>query len=92
MPTSIYQGGNGQPEIFRAMNRLDASAAYPVHYRNKQRALRLQEQCGFISMLLVEPLDYMESVYLVKPAKNHYGIRRSAVGEVLCKEKVRDDA
>lgn len=56
-------------EIFRAMNQLDAPTVYPVHPRNKQRALRLQEQYGFANLILAEPVGYLESVYLVNHAK-----------------------
>lgn len=56
-------------EIFRAMEELDAPAVYPVHPRNRQRALRLQEQYGFVNLILAEPVGYLESVYLVNHAK-----------------------
>lgn len=56
-------------EIFLAMNQLDAPTIYPVHPRNKQRALRLQEQYGFTNLILAEPVGYLESVYLVNHAK-----------------------
>ncbi len=56
-------------EIFRAMEQLDAPTIYPVHPRNKQRALRLQEQYGFSNLILCEPVGYLESVYLVNHAK-----------------------
>ena len=51
------------------MERLDAFTIYPVHPRNKQRALRLQEQIRFTKILLTEPVGYLESACLVKHAK-----------------------
>lgn len=56
-------------EIFRAMEQLDAPTVYPVHPRNKQRALRLQQQYGLEKLILCEPVGYLESVYLVNHAK-----------------------
>lgn len=56
-------------EIFKATERLDALTIYPVHPRNKQRALRLQEQHHFTRILLTEPVGYLESACLVKNAK-----------------------
>lgn len=56
-------------EIFKAMDQLDAPTIYPVHPRNKQRALRLQAQYGFANLILAEPVGYLESVYLVNHAK-----------------------
>ena len=56
-------------EIFKAMERLESSTIYPVHPRNKQRALRLQEQNRFTKILLTEPVGYLESACLVKHAK-----------------------
>lgn len=56
-------------EIFKAMNLLDASTIYPVHPRNRQRAIRLQEQYNFKNVILSEPVGYLESIYLVNHAK-----------------------
>jgi len=56
-------------EIFRAMDVLDAPTIYPVHPRNKDRALRLQKQHHFRNLLLAEPVGYLESIYLVKNAE-----------------------
>lgn len=55
-------------EIFKATEMLDAPTIYPVHPRNKQRAIRLQGQYRFTKMLLVEPVGYLESACLVKNA------------------------
>ena len=56
-------------EILRAMEALDAPTVYPVHPRNKQRALRLKEQYGFSDILFTEPVGYLESICLVNNAK-----------------------
>ena len=51
-------------EIFRAMDVLDAPTIYPVHPRNKDRALRLQKQHHFRNLLLAEPPEHKRSVPL----------------------------
>lgn len=56
-------------EIFKATEMLDNPTIYPVHPRNKQRALRLQEQYHFSKIILTEPVGYLESACLVKNAK-----------------------
>lgn len=56
-------------EIFKATEALDAPTIYPVHPRNKARAMRLQEQYRFAKILLTEPVGYLESACLVKNAK-----------------------
>lgn len=56
-------------EILKATEMLDAPTIYPVHPRNKQRALRLQKECGFSKVILAEPVGYLESACLVKNAK-----------------------
>lgn len=56
-------------EIFKAMDSLDAPVIYPVHPRNKERALRLQNQYHFKNIVLSEPVGYLESTALVRNAK-----------------------
>lgn len=56
-------------EILRAMNSLDALTVYPVHPRNKERALRLKELHGYDNLILTEPVGYLESTCLVKHAE-----------------------
>ncbi len=56
-------------EILRAMEALDAPVIYPVHPRNRERALRLQNVCGFKNTLLTEPVGYLESMCLVRNAE-----------------------
>ena len=48
---------------------LDAPTVYPVHPRNKGRALRIQDQYHFEKILLTEPVGYLESACLVKNAR-----------------------
>lgn len=56
-------------EIFKAMEQLDVPTVYPVHPRNKQRALRIREERGFQNLILTEPVGYLESICLVNHAK-----------------------
>ena len=56
-------------EILNAANSLDSVAVYPVHPRNKERALRLKGQFGLDNVVLAEPVGYLESACLVKNAK-----------------------
>lgn len=56
-------------EIFKAMNSLDAMTIYPVHPRNKERAIALKGREGFSNIVLGEPVGYLESISLVKNAK-----------------------
>ena len=56
-------------EIFKATEMLDFATIYPVHPRNKQRAIRLQNQYDFSKIILCEPVGYLESACLVKHAK-----------------------
>lgn len=56
-------------EIFKAMERLDAPVVYPVHPRNKKRALLLHEKMSLKNVILAEPVGYLESIYLVNNAK-----------------------
>lgn len=56
-------------EIFKALEKLEAPTIYPVHPRNKQRALRLQNQLDCKKLILTEPVGYLESICLVKQAQ-----------------------
>lgn len=56
-------------EIFKAMDSLDAPVIYPVHPRNKERALKLQNNHHFSNIVLAEPVGYLESTALVRHAK-----------------------
>lgn len=56
-------------EIFKATEMLDAPTIYPVHPRNKKRAIRLFEANRFTKLILTEPVGYLESSCLVKHTK-----------------------
>lgn len=56
-------------EILRAMEQLDALTIYPVHPRNKARAIRLQKEYKISNILLTEPVGYLESACLVRHAE-----------------------
>lgn len=55
--------------ILNAMQSLDAPVVYPVHPRNKASVLSLTERGGFGNILLVEPVCYLESIWLVNHAR-----------------------
>lgn len=56
-------------EIFRAAEQLDELVIYPVHPRNKHRAIELKKKHGFHNLLLTEPVGYLESICLVSNAE-----------------------
>lgn len=56
-------------EILLAMNSLDAPTVYPVHPRNRERALRVCAKNGFMNILLTQPVGYSDSVHLTQHAK-----------------------
>lgn len=56
--------------LLDALRSLDAAVIYPVHPRNRATVCRLVEEGGtFPNILFVEPVGYLESVYLVNHAK-----------------------
>ena len=56
-------------EIFKAAGQLDAPVVYPVHPRNKERAVRLLKNSDFKNIILTEPVGYLESICMVKHAQ-----------------------
>ena len=56
-------------EIFKATELLDSPTIYPVHPRNRERAIRLSETNCFTKLILAEPVGYLESACMVKNAK-----------------------
>ncbi|PID82497.1 MAG: UDP-N-acetylglucosamine 2-epimerase (non-hydrolyzing) [Clostridiales bacterium] len=56
-------------EILSAMNTLDFPTVYPVHPRNKERALRICRENSFDKVLLVKPVGYFVSIYLLDRAE-----------------------
>lgn len=69
-------------EIFKAMESLAYPTIYPVHPRNKARALRLKKEYGFENILACEPVGYLESIALLSHAKavvtDSGGVQREA--------------
>lgn len=55
-------------EIFKAMECLDKQVIYPVHPRNKKRAVQIKEKQGFKNLILTEPVGYLDSICLVNHA------------------------
>ena len=56
-------------EILLALNNLDAPTIYPVHPRNRERALRICTQNQFRNIILTQPVGYSDSVHLTQHAK-----------------------
>ena len=56
-------------EIMAAMNDLELPTVYPVHPRNRERAQRICEQERFNNVILLSPVKYSESVWLILNAK-----------------------
>ena len=56
-------------EIMMAVNDLDIPVIYPVHPRNKDRAVRIKNLKGLGNILLSEPIGYLESISLVNGAE-----------------------
>lgn len=56
-------------QILTALDSLEYPTVYPVHPRNKERALRLQEEVGFSNIILTEPVGYLDSICLVNSAE-----------------------
>ena len=69
-------------QILRAVNSLPEVAIYPVHPRNKSRALRLVRKFELNNVLLCEPVGYLMSVYLTlncnKIVTDSGGLQREA--------------
>lgn len=55
--------------ILRAMEQLDAQTVYPVHPRNRERVIQMQEEHGIQNVLFVEPVGYLESTAFIRYAK-----------------------
>ncbi|SEG16865.1 UDP-N-acetylglucosamine 2-epimerase (non-hydrolysing) [Butyrivibrio sp. Su6] len=69
-------------EIFKAMDVQDIPTIYPVHPRNKERALRLVKKNNYRNIILIEPVGYLESICLVsnsnKVVTDSGGVQREA--------------
>lgn len=55
--------------VLKAMNSLDAPTIYPVHPRNKERAIAICAANGFENIILTNPVGYLTSISLVNDAK-----------------------
>ena len=53
--------------ILEAMNSLDAPTIYPVHPRNRERALRVSENLK--NIIIAQPVGYLTSISLVNDAR-----------------------
>jgi len=56
-------------EIFKAVNSLGYPTVYPVHPRNRERAMRLHRSYDFSNIILVPPVGYLTSIALTKHAE-----------------------
>lgn len=56
-------------QIFTAMQQLDAPVIYSVHPRNRARAVKLKEGGRFSNVLLIQPVGYLTSLYLISRCK-----------------------
>ena len=57
---------NALKEILSAMDSLGEFTIYPVHPRNKERAIRIVKENKLNNILLTEPVGYLDSVSLMK--------------------------
>lgn len=55
--------------VLKAMNSLDAPTIYPIHPRNKERAVAICDANKFNNILLTDPVGYLTSISLVNDAK-----------------------
>ena len=56
-------------QVLDAMEQLDAPVIYPVHPRNRERAIRVTNEREFGNTLIVNPIGYLESTCLVRNAQ-----------------------
>ena len=55
-------------EILLGMEQTKHPVIYPVHPRNKQRALRIFAEHRLMNILITEPVGYFDSIHLIKNA------------------------
>lgn len=75
--------------LLDAMDTLDAPVIYPVHPRNRQKVHQVMEEHGYGNVLVVDPVGYLESLYLIDNARqvvtDSGGLQREAFfAEVKC--------
>ena len=56
-------------EILLAMNSLDSPTIYPVHPRNREMAQRIVKDNNMNNIILVQPVGYLDSIFLTKHAR-----------------------
>lgn len=70
---TCHREENTAPETLSAlldiMDDLDAPVVYPVHPRNRQKVIQAMEERGRGNVLAVDPVGYLESLYLVDNAQ-----------------------
>lgn len=91
--TSHRQENTADPEtlsgIISSMESLDFETIYPVHPRNRSTALEVRERLNAKKVHFVDPVGYLESVYLTNHAQavvtDSGGLQREAFfAEVKC--------
>lgn len=61
--------GKSLEEILATMEDLDSPVVYPVHPRNRSQVASLVEKKAMGNVLFVEPVGYLDSVYLASRAR-----------------------
>lgn len=63
--------GNNQilKDLLDAFESLDEKVVYPVHPRNRDSVREIIGKYGYENILAVEPVGYLESIYLINHAK-----------------------
>ena len=69
-------------EVFRAVESLRIPTLYPVHPRNRDRAIALHRAMGLKKVRLLEPVGYLDSIWLCANAQkvvtDSGGVQREA--------------
>ena len=55
-------------EILLAMEKTNYPVIFPVHPRNKERALKIYREHNLQNVFLTEPASYLDSIHLIKDA------------------------
>ena len=55
-------------EILLAMEKANAPVIFPVHPRNKERALKIYREHNLQNVFLTDPAGYLDSIHLIKNA------------------------
>jgi len=69
-------------EIFKAMEELNYDVIYPVHPRNRERAMRIIDKFQFKNIKLINPVGYLDSLFFInngnKIITDSGGVQREA--------------